>query len=81
MINSQGIEKDGVISYITDPSGKIHLKLVSPEDFSRCEFDKTEIDYCMIVGEKLFISSKASYDHAIVHYTKHQKPILPRNSQ
>jgi hypothetical protein len=69
----QTINKDGIISHITDPQNKVHLKLVSLNEFSKCEFDNKETDYCTIVGDKLFISSKAKYDYAIIHYAKNHK--------
>lgn len=66
----QEIEKEGIISNITDPSGSIFIKVVSPEDFSLCEFNKLETDYCTIIGSRLYLSSKAKYDHALIHYAK-----------
>lgn len=63
----QKLDGDGVITYITNPDNTINVKIVSPEEFSKYEFDKGQIDYCSVIGGNIFISSKAKYDHVIVH--------------
>jgi len=65
----------GVITYITTPDRETYVKVVSPEDFSRCEFNNTEIHYCTIIGDSIYISSKAKYNHVLVHYSPEPKQI------
>lgn len=62
----QRLEKDILIKAILTPDMRNHIKIVSPEDFSKMENNKMEKDYVCITGDMLFISSKADYDNVII---------------
>lgn len=64
----QKIEKNGIVTQITDPNGHIVLMIVSPDQFSMLENDKTSIHYCTIIGDVVHISSKAKYRTVKIHY-------------